>query len=288
MIGTDEARLGPAAWLAIGRQTWDGSQRNHVSLIAASVAFYAFLALWPTIAAAIAIWALVADQQQLTSQLAALSAQLPEQARDLVGQQLERIAGGVRTGASQAAIVGIALALYGSNQGMRALIEGLNIVLGVEERRGFFRLMLVSLSLTLVMIAGLLIAIAAVIVAPIVLTALGLGGSAAGLAALLRWPLLLGGVILVLGLVYGWAPSRSPAIWSWASPGAMVAAVVWVLGSMAFSLYVSHFGDYNAAYGSLAAIVILLLWLWLSAYIVLLGAELDRAIAERSGDAVRQ
>jgi membrane protein len=263
-----------AGWRDILVRTWKEIGDDHVSLIAAGVGFYALLALFPAIAALIAIWGLAFDPQQIEQQITAISQFLPEQAGAIITDQARQVAaaGG---GLGLAAVIGILLALYSASKGIKALIEGLNIIYDEQEKRGFINLNLMALVITLGIIVALIVALGVIVVLPIVLELLGLGPIVDALVSIVRWPLLFAFAMLVLAALYRWAPSRAPARWRWVTWGAAIATLIWVLGSIAFSIYVRNFGSYNETYGSLGAVIILLMWLWLSAFVVLLGAELN-------------
>jgi membrane protein len=178
-------------------------------------------------------------------------------------------------GLSIGAAGGILLALYGASKGMKALMEGLNIIYDEQEERGFIKLNLIALGLTLVVIVAMIVAIGAIIIVPLLLNFVGLGPVAETLIGLLRWPILFVVALVVLAIIYRYGPSRAQPRWRWVSWGAAVATFIWLLGSIAFSIYVQNFGSYNETYGSIGAVVILLMWFWLSAFSVLLGAELN-------------
>jgi len=222
----------------------------------------------------IAIWGLLFDPQQIEQQIAAVSALLPQEAAAIVTEQARTVAAG-GGGLGLAAAGGILFALYSASKGMKALIEGLNIVYDEEEKRGFIKLNLIALGLTVGVIVAMIAALGLIVVVPVVLGFLGLGSVVNALVSLLRWPILFVGALLVLAALYRYAPSRAAPRWRWVSWGAGLATVVWVVGSIAFSVYVGNFGSYNETYGSIGAVIILLMWFWLSAFIVLAGAELN-------------
>jgi membrane protein len=261
-------------WRDIMLRTWKEIADDHVALIAAGVGFYGLLALFPAIAAMIAIWGLLFDPQQIEQQIETVSGFLPPDAAAIVRDQARKVAGG-GGGLSLAAAGGILLASYSAAKGMKALMEGLNIIYDEQEERGFLKLNLIALGLTLVVILAMIVALGAIIVVPILLNFVGLGPVAETLANLLRWPLLFGVALFALAVIYRYGPSRAHPRWRWVSWGAAVATIIWIMGSIAFSLYVQNFGSYNETYGSIGAVVILLMWFWLSAFIVLLGAELN-------------
>jgi membrane protein len=263
-----------AGWRDILLRTKNELSDDHVSMIAAGVAFYGLLAIFPMIAALISTWALIFDPQQIAQQIEQISGYLPE-AGSIVKNQATKIASGTGTGVSIAAIGGILFALYSASKGMKALIEGLNIIYDEEEERGFIKLNLVALGLTLGMIVILIVSLALIMAAPTLLGSLGLGSTVQTLVTWLRWPVLFAIVVVSLGVLYRFGPSRDEPQWQWVSWGAVIATVIWLIGSILFSIYVRNFGSYNETYGSLGAVVILLIWFWLSAFIVLMGAELN-------------
>jgi membrane protein len=261
-------------WRDILLRTWNEIGNDHVSLIAAAVGFYGLLALFPAIAALISIWALVFDPQQIEQQIEGLSAFLPPEAAAIIMEQARNVAADAG-GLSLTAAGGILFALYSASKGMKALMEGLNMIYDEDEERGFIKLNLIAFGLTLMVIAAMIVALGAIIIVPVLLNFLGLGPLAETLVGLLRWPLLFAVALFVLAIVYRYAPSRAVARWSWVSWGAGTATLIWILGSIAFSMYVQNFGSYNETYGSIGAVVVLLMWFWLSSFTVLLGAELN-------------
>ena len=272
----DTPRQMPAAgWRDVLWRTKNEMSRDNLSLVAAGVAFYALLAIFPAIAATVSIYGLVADPQTVEQQLAATSQVLPEQARSIIEEQLKRVTSGASAALSLGAIFSLLLALWSANKGTQSLITALNIVYDEEEKRGFVRLTLISLALTLGIILFVLVCIVAIAVMPALLGNLGLPESVRQLASWLRWPLL--GLAFVIGLAvfYRFAPSRDEPRWRWVNWGAVLATVLWLIGSVLFSWYVSNFGSYNETYGSIGAVVVLMMWFWVSALIVLLGAELN-------------
>jgi membrane protein len=264
-----------AGWRDILLRTKDEISSDHISMIAAGVAFYGLLAIFPAIAAIISIWGLALDPAQIEQQLATVSGILPEDAASIIQDQARAVASHAGGGVSLAVIGGILLALYSASKGMKALIEGLNVAYDEEESRGFIKLNLIALGLTLSLMAAMMIALGLIIVVPALLGSFGLGPIVGLLVDLLRWPILLVGAMVVLAVLYRYAPSRDQPRWRWVSWGAGLATVVWLIGSIGFSIYVSNFGSYNETYGSIGAVIILLMWFWLSAFIVLLGAELN-------------
>jgi membrane protein len=262
-------------WRDVLVRTKNEISGDHVSMIAAGVAFYGLLAIFPAIAALISIWGLMFDPRQIEQQIAQVSSVLPPEAASIITDQARKIASNAGAGMSIAAIGGILLTLYSAAKGMKALIEGLNIIYDEEEKRGFIKLNLVALALTLGLIAVMIVSLGLIIVAPALLGSLGLGSTVEALVTYLRWPILFVVAIVGLAVLFRFAPSRNQPRWRWVSWGAAIATALWIIGSIAFSIYVRNFGSYNETYGSLGAVVILLMWFWVSAFIVLLGAELN-------------
>jgi membrane protein len=290
-VGTEEARgrhaerpqdIPKAGWRDILWRTKDEIRDDHVSMIAGSIAFYGLLAIFPALAAMISIWGLMFDPQQITEQLEALTSALPEGAAGILNDQARSVAEGAGAGVSLAAAGGILLTLYSASKGMTALIEGLNMIYDEEEKRGFVKLTAVTLLLTVGLLLVMIVTLGLVAVLPALLGNLGLGETVESLLDYARWPLLLLVALLGLAVLYRYAPSRDEPQWRWVSPGALIATVLWLVGSIAFSIYVRNFGSYNETYGSLGAVVILLMWFWLSAFIVLLGAEINCEIERQT------
>ena len=247
---------------------------DHVSISAAGVAFFGLLAIFPAIAALIGVAGMVLEPAAIEEQLAQAAAVLPENAAQILQDQARKIAQN-SGGATFAAIGGILLALYSASSGMRTLMESMNIAYDEEEKRGFVRLYATSLVLTLILIVGAVVALGALLVLPAVLGTIGLGRVFEAVLTYGRWPVLALLMILGLAIIYRYGPSRESARWRWITPGSVVATVLWLIASIAFSIYVRNFGSYNETYGSLGGVIILLMWFWLSAFAVLLGAELN-------------
>jgi membrane protein len=262
-------------WRDIAWRVKDQIKEDRLSIISAGVAFYGLLAIFPALIALVAIYGLAFDPQQVEQHVASLSAMLPEQAKNILLEQLHSLTSTGGTALGFGAIAGIVLALWSASAGVRTLMEALNVAYDEEEDRGVIRFYGTALLLTLGAIFGVLVAIGAVVALPAVINMIGLGNLLENVVSYARWPILALAVILGLAIVYRFGPSRRPARWAWVSPGAVVATVLWIAGSALFSLYVSKFGNYNETYGAMGAVVILLMWFLLSAYAVLIGAEVN-------------
>jgi membrane protein len=262
-------------WKDILWRVYEQIGKDRVVSVAAGVTFYALLAIFPAIAALVSIYGLFADPGTIQEHLNALAGLLPGGALEIVGEQVKRITskGGGALGVGF--FIGLATSLWSANAGMKAIIDALNIVYNEEEKRSFIGLNARSLTFTVGAILFLLIALGAVVVLPVALDYLGLGEAGKWMIAVLRWPLLLVGVIVGLALLYRYGPSRDNPKWRWITPGSVIAAVLWLAASMLFSWYVSSFGNYNETYGSLGAVIGFMTWIWLSTIVVLLGAEIN-------------
>ena len=263
-----------AGWRDILLRVKSEISDDHVSTAAAGVAFYGLLSAFPTIAALIGIAGLVMDPQTIESQLEQVASILPPDAASIVQDQARQVAQN-GSSATFAAFGGILLALYSASSGMRTLMDSMNIAYDEDEKRGFVRLYATSIALTILLIVGAVIALAATVVLPAVLATIGLGGVFQAVLTYGRWPLLALVMILGLAVIYRYGPSRDDAQWRWITPGSIVATILWIVASVLFSIYVSNFGSYNQTYGSLGGVIILLMWFWITAFVVLLGAELN-------------
>ncbi|HET8551144.1 MAG TPA: YihY/virulence factor BrkB family protein [Gammaproteobacteria bacterium] len=252
---------------------------HNLPLIAAGVAFYGMLAIFPALTALISVYGLIADPADVQQLLS--TGMLPSGVADLLRGHAHGLAGSAGGALSISVIIGFLLTLWSSRQGANAIIRALNVVYGERETRSLFRRIGLSLVLTAASIVFAVLALIAVIIVPSALSGLKLGPTwQMGISAV-RWPIL---AILIgggLAALYRYAPNRRKPAWRWVGVGAATATVLWLIGSALFSLYVGHFANYNQTYGSVGTIVVLLLWLFISALIVLLGAELNSAIEQQ-------
>jgi membrane protein len=257
------------------RRAWRESKADHVSLLAGGVAYAAFLALFPAMIAAVMLYGLVADPADVTRQVEDLAKALPSDAQSLLETQMRGLVEGSSSTLGIGLVIALAAALWAAAGGINGLIEAVNIAYDEVDDRGFLKKRAVALLLTLGGIVFFAVAVTLVAVAPAVFDAIGLGSAGRVVAESLRWIGLVIGVMVALALLYRIAPDRDAPKLRWVSLGAVIATVIWVLASLGFSLYVDNFGKYAKTYGALAGVVVLMLWLYLSAYIVLLGAEIN-------------
>ena len=270
----------PGGWKDVPVRSWQELSDNSIFLIAGGVTYAGLVALFPALAALVSLYGLVLDPAQVEQQVTALTGVVPEQTQQLISAQLHQLVSASNGALGFGAVFGLALALWTASRGMSGTINALNIAYDQKETRSFVRLNLLALTLTLGMIVGGLVVIALVAILPAIVGALGLGGVTAWLLLILEWPLLMLFIMAALAMLYRYAPDRHIAKWRWVSPGAVVATALWLVASIAFSAYVSNFNSYNKTYGSLGAAIVLLTWLYWSAFIVLLGAVINNQ-AER-------
>lgn len=270
-------------WLDIIRRTYHEVDRDRVLAVAAGVTFYGLLALFPALTALVSLYGLAAEPGTISQQLVMLDGFLPSGATDFLRDQIARIASGGETTLGLTALASIIFAIWSANAGVKALFDALNVAYGEDEKRGFIALNLVSLLFTTGILLFVLTAIAAIAVLPVLFDYLYLGGATVLLISVARWPMLIAILLGGLAILYRYGPSRDQAQWTWVSPGAIFSSLAWLIGSLLFSWYVANFEDYNKTYGAIGAVIGLLTWMWLSASIVLIGAEINSE-AERQTD----
>ncbi len=263
----------PAGWWQIVRRAFAESSKDNVSMLAGGVAFFGFLAIFPALIALVSLYGLVADPAQAAQTLESVTSALPATARPLVVEQLQSVASASSGGLTTGLVISALAALFSASSGTQNLMAAINIAYDETESRGAVKLRLLALALTLGAVVFVIVAIALVAVAPLVLDALGPAGRLIG--QVIRWVLLVVLMIVALAVLYRVAPDREAPRFRWVTLGSVAATVLWVIGSVVFSLYVDNFGSYNKTYGALAGVVVLLLWMYLTSYIVLLGAEIN-------------
>jgi membrane protein len=271
-----------AGWKDIIWRVYASVNDTRLLAVAAGVVFYSLLAIFPAIAAFVSLYGLIADASTIDSHLSLAAGIFPAGAVDIIHEQISRLTAKSDARLSLGFITGLAVALWSANAGMKAIIDALNVVYDEKEKRSFIKLNLLSLLFTLIAIVSLMIALAAVVIAPIIFSAVGLSSLWSLAIAALQWPLLLALAAIALAAIYRYGPSRAEARWQWLSVGSGAAAIGWLITSALFSWYIAHFGAYNATYGSLGAAVGMMMWMWISAIVILLGGELNAEIEHQT------
>jgi membrane protein len=262
-------------WKDILRRVYNDISEHRVVSVAAGVTFFVLLAIFPGMAALVSIYGLIADPAIISQHLDDLSTVLPDGATQVVGDQLQRLTSQPPSKLGFALLFGVAVSLWSANAGMKALFDAVNVVYGEKERRSFVKLNAISLSFTVGALLLLTIALGAIAVLPVVLGYLGLSNFTEWLIEIGKWPLLLLAIAAAISLVYRYGSSREEPEWKWVSWGSAFAAISWMVVSLVFSWYASHFVSYDKTYGSLGAAIGFMTWMWLSFVVILLGAELN-------------
>jgi len=269
-------------WKDIFIRTYHEVQNDRLLSLAAGVVFYSLVALFPAIAAGVSVYAFFSNAASIANHLSLAADIVPGASLDLLRDEITRIAGRSDGRLTFGFALGFGIALWSANAGMKAIFDALNIIYDEEEKRGIVWLNLTSLFFTFCAICGMLIALSAVVVFPLMLAAFGWSSLDAPLIGILRWPVMFVMVIVALAILYRYGPSRRIAKWRWLSVGSVFAAVVWLAVSVLFSWYLGNFANYNATYGALGAVVGLMMWMWLSTIVVLVGAELNSEIEHQT------
>ena len=269
----------------LAKSVYTEIENDRVLAVAAGVAFYGLLALFPAITTLVSFYAMFKDRAAAAADLATLTSVLPESSVSIVSDQINRIISSGPVSLTVAAGFSLLLALWSSNSGMKAAMDALNVAYGVKETRSFLKLNAISLFFTLSAIVVLLSILAIVAIVPVVLSAVGLGPWMEWLIWAGRWPLLLLAVNLTLAVLYRWGPCMPNAKWRWYSPGTLFASLGFAVLSIVFSIYAANFANYNETYGSLGAVIAFLTWSWLGTVIMLTGAELNAELDRREANA---
>lgn len=274
-VANTPSELPMAGWKDILWRVWSGVNENRVMLVAGGVTFYLLLALFPALAAFVSLYGFVADPRTIANQIAQLGGLLPAAALDLIEAQLASLLAAGNQALGIGFLVGLGIALWSANNGIKALFDAMNVAYKETEKRGFVKLNLWSAAFTIGALLICVLLLLAVGVIPAMLALLHIEGWAETLFAIGRWPLLIGAVWLGISLIYRYGPSRRIAKWRWLNWGAAIATLVWIAVSWAFSFYLQHFANYNATYGSLGAVIGLMMWLWISVIVLIVGAEIN-------------
>jgi membrane protein len=269
-------------WKDVALRVYNSISEDRILVLAAGVTFYVLLALFPGIAGLIALYGLYADPGTISQHLDTLAGVLPEGGLQIIREQIERLTAQPAQRLGFATFIGLGVSLWSANGGIKGMFDALNVVYHEKEKRSFIRLNALSLAFTLGLIVFVLLALAALTIAPLALGYLGLSRVTELLVSFGRWPVLLVVVSLMIALIYRYGPSRDRPQWRWISPGSAFAAISWLCVSALFSWYTANFGSYNATYGSLGAVIGFMTWLWLSNIVILLGAKINAEIEHQT------
>ncbi|OAF05312.1 ribonuclease BN [Bradyrhizobium centrolobii] len=271
-----------AGWKDIFWRTYQRIDDDRLLATAGGVVFFGLLAIFPAVTALVSSYGLLADPSTISANLQTLAMMLPEGAFQIVEDQVARVVSKGNTALGATFLFGLVLAIWSANAGVKSIFDALNVAYEEREKRSFIRLNLVSLAFTVGGIVALLMMVGTVVAFPLALNHLGLAPESKLIVALARWPLLFVILLMALAVLYRFAPSRDAPRWEWLSIGAVTAAVLWIAGSALLSWSLSEFANYNATYGSLGAAIGLMMWMWMSAIVIMFGAELNSEIERQT------
>ena len=274
-LASRPSEISRRGWKDILWRVYSEASEDRILSVAAGMTFYGLLAVFPAVSAFVALYGLIADASTINEHIAELMFILPAGAGEIIADQVKRSVEASTGGLSVSFLVSFLFALWSANAGMKATFDGLNVAYEEREKRGLIALNAQSLLFTVLAILAALAAVLAVVVAPIVLQLFYLDKVVETTISLLRWPLMAVCIMFALAVLYRFGPSRAEAKWRWVTWGSAVAALLWLIISFAFSWYVSGFGSYDKNYGALGAVIGFMTWIWLSAAVILLGAELN-------------
>ena len=271
-----------AAWRDVAVRVWNQSWDDNIGLVAAGVAFYGFLAIVPVLGILVLVYGQLFDPATVIDHMRSLIRILPADVTVLIGQLLMAAVRGSEQTAGIGVVAALALALYAGGNGAGAIMTALNIAYEEKEKRSLARFYGIALAITLIAILIALSALAAVAVIHSLDRLSQLSGSTLTLAKVGGYSHLVLVAAAIAGGLYRFGPSREDARWEWITPGSLFTATVWLGLSVAFGFYVTRLTNYSATYGSIAAIVMLLTWMYLSAYVFLFGAELNAELEHQT------
>jgi len=273
----DEDSNGLPLWARFSMRLKVNLDQDQLGLLAAGVAFYFLMAAFPALAVLVSLYALIADPADMATQMNMLGRFLPRDSLNLLTDQVVQLANATDGTLSISLVLSLLFTFYAASKGMRVLIKGFNIAYDCHERRNIFLRSFVAYTLTIGLIVYMLASLILIAGIPAVFQIISFPDMLSDAYVWLRWPVLFFMALLGLEILYTWGPAEKPNNKKTFSIGAIAATILWVAASSLFSLFVTHFGRYNQTYGSLSAVVVLLLWFWLSALMILLGAEINAA-----------
>jgi membrane protein len=275
------AEIPARGWWDIAWRTWNEAGKDRLHIVAAGVAFYVLLALFPALAAFVALYGIFSDVSSIQEQLRAMALLLPPGVIDVIGREMIRLASIHHASLSTAFIISLLISLWSANAGTKALFDGLNIAYDEAEKRNYFKRTFVTYAFTFAGIGFVLLVAGVMVGAPLAFAWIGLSSFDIWWLPVLQL-ILYGFTICVFSVVYRFGPSRQRARWRWVSWGGAFAATAWMVGSAGFSAYVTNFAQYEKTYGSLGAFIGFLVWLWFLIFMVLLGAELNSEVERQT------
>lgn len=278
-------RPGDITW----RGWWDVMWRvqaqldaDNVSIVAGGVALFALLAVFPSLAAAVAIYGLVASPEAITAQIQAFSGMLPAATLQILQSQLQNLISQRSETLSVGVVVGILVAMWSARKGMVALITAVNVAYNEHDRRSFLHRLLLSFTFTVCGVVGFVVMVLIGVAVPIVLAFIPLGTATQWVLLAIRWALLWIIAVFALSTLYRFAPHRTRPRWEWVNAGSVIAATLWLLGGVLFAIYVRNFNSFGEAYGAIGGVVVMLMWFYVSAYVVILGAEINSELERQT------
>jgi membrane protein len=269
-------------WWDVLWRVKDRLDEDNVSIVAGGLALYGLLAVFPSLAAAVAIYGIVASPEAIQAQMQTFSGMLPSGAIEIIQNQLQKLVSQRDEALSIGVVVGIVLALWSARKGMVALITAINVAYNEHDRRSFLVRTLLSLGFTLGGVLGFILVIVLGVAVPVVLKFLPLGVAAEWVLLAVRWALLWVIAIFALAALYRFAPHRTHPRWEWVNAGSVIAATLWLIGGVLFSIYVRNYDSFGEAYGAIAGVVVTLMWFYVSAYVVILGAEINSELERQT------
>jgi len=270
------------AWWQVLKRVYAEMAEDRLSIISAGISYYCLLGVFPGIAMLITLYGLFGDPSEVRDQLATFSGILPDDAYTMLVEQLERIRDSAGTGLGFGLLLSFALATWGASRAVQALMIAMNVAYEERERRGFVRRNVVALGLTVGGVCFFILSITAIAALPAAAAVLNLGGFATLALGAVQWTVLCGAAILALAVIYRVAPCRASPRLRWVMPGAVVATLLWLASSLLFSFYVANFAHYDQTFGSIGAVVLLLLWFYISAFAICLGAEINAELEHQT------
>ena len=281
---TTPSEIAARGWKDILLRVYANISKHRILALAAGMTYYSILAIFPAIAALVAVYGLFSDPSMIARHLDQLGGFLPDGAIEVAREQLTRVASKGSGTLGLTFLAGLGVSLWSSNAAMKSLFDTLNIVHDEEEKRGFVRLNAISLSFTVGGVLFVIAALGSIVIIPVILDYVGFSNWGAFLLRVGRWPAMLLVLTFALAIIYRYGPSREAPRWRWITWGSAIAALFWLIVSGGFSWYATNFGNFNATYGSLGAVVGFMTWLWISAIVILLGAEVDAEMEHQTAE----